>query len=144
FLFNIVVSIEQQLQQTFFELHGDTPENRRFERRRAYLSYATNLVEIAAYWFFLGPIAFFFFAVPASVLGFLHLVHFNWSTHNGFSPDKDFRPVNLNHGYYKIGNYLWFGIYMHANHHTRTNIFNPARMTPSLPITTPAKRTAPA
>jgi hypothetical protein len=64
-------------------------------------------------------------------------VHFNWSTHNAFSPEKDFLPVNLDHGYYKIGNLIWFGIYMHANHHKRTNIFNPAKMKPSLPITPP-------
>ncbi|WP_438030077.1 hypothetical protein [Sorangium sp. So ce233] len=31
---------------------------------------------------FLGPIGFFFLFVPASSVGFLHLMHFNWSTHN--------------------------------------------------------------
>ena len=69
--------------------------------------------------------------------GFFHLVHFNWSTHNAFSKDQDFKPVNLNHGYYRIGNLLWHGIYMHANHHKRAGMFNPARMQPSLPITKP-------
>ena len=64
-------------------------------------------------------------------------MHFNWSTHNAFSPTRDFKPVNLNHGYYWIGNKLFFGIYMHANHHKRTNVLNPATITPSLPITPP-------
>ena len=44
---------------------------------------------------FLGPIGFFFFFVPASIIGVLHLAHFNWSTHNAFSPVQDFKPVNL-------------------------------------------------
>jgi stearoyl-CoA desaturase (delta-9 desaturase) len=45
--------------------------------------------------------------------------------------------VNLDHGYYKVGNLLWHGIYMHANHHKRAGLFNPARMQPSLPVTKP-------
>jgi len=137
FLVNTVLNVERQLQRVYFEVYGETDENRRYERFRAYVSYATNLLLIAAWYTFLGPIAFFFFFVPASVVGFLHLVHFNWSTHNAFSPTKDFKPVNLNQGYYWIGNIIWHGIYMHANHHKRANMFNPAKMKDSLPITTP-------
>jgi stearoyl-CoA desaturase (delta-9 desaturase) len=134
YLVKTVVNVEHQLQQIYCDLYGDTPENRRYERFRAYVSYGTNLLLIATWFTFLGPIAFgFFFVIPA-IVGFLHLVHFNWSTHNAFSPSHDFRPVNLNHGLYKIGNYLFFGIYMHANHHKRTGLFNPAKMVPSLPI----------
>lgn len=138
FLFKTVVGVERQLQRIYFELYGDTPENRRYERMRAYVSYGTNLLLIATWYVFLGPLAFFAFFVPASIVGFLHLVHFNWSTHNAQSRDGDFKPVNLDHGYYKIGNLIWFGIYMHANHHKRANLFNPAKMQPSLPITRPA------
>lgn len=137
FAVKTVVGVEKQLQAIYFDLFGDTPANHRYERIRAYVSYATNLLLIATWYVFLGPIAFFFLFVPASIVGFLHLVHFNWSTHNAFSPGKDFKPVNLNHGYYWIGNIVWHGIYMHANHHKRTNLFNPARMKGSLPITPP-------
>lgn len=137
FLVKTVIGVERQLQKIYFELHGDTEDNHRYERMRAYVSYATNLLLIFTWYRFLGPIAFFCFFVPSSVVGFLHLVHFNWSTHNAFSPDQDFKPVNLNHGYYKIGNWIWFGIYMHANHHKRANLFNPAKMQPSLPILPP-------
>jgi len=140
FLVKTVVGVEKQLQKIYFEIYGDTAENRAFEKRRAYVSYATNILLIATWYVFLGPIAFWFFFVPSSVIGFLHLVHFNWSTHNAFSTDLDFRPVNLDHGYYKIGNLVWFGIYMHANHHKRANLFNPARMKPSLPIELSAKQ----
>src|SRR6185436_17761420 len=138
FLIKTVIGVEKQLQKIFFELHGgDTAENRAFEKRRAYVSYATNILLVATWYVFLGPIGFWFLFVPSSVIRFLHLVHFNWSTHNAFSPDKDFRPVNLDHGYFKIGNLIWFGIYMHANHHKRANLFNPARLAPSLPIEPP-------
>ncbi|MDI1474991.1 fatty acid desaturase [Polyangium sp. y55x31] len=137
FLVNTIVNVEHQLQQIYFDLYGDTPENRRYERLRAYVSYGTNLLLIATWFLFLGKVGFFFLFVPASIVGFVHLVHFNWSTHNAFSPSADFKPVNLDHGYYKIGNWLWFGIYMHANHHKRAGMFNPAKLQPSLPITPP-------
>ena len=138
FLIKTIVGVERQLQRIYFELYGDTPENRRYEQLRAYVSYATNLLLIATWYVFLGPLAFFCFFVPSSIVGFLHLVHFNWSTHNAASSDQDFKPVNLDHGYYKIGNLLWHGIYMHANHHKRAGMFNPGRLQPSLPITKPA------
>lgn len=137
FLLKTVVGVERQLQRIYFDLHGDTPESRRYEQMRAYVSYATNILLIVTWYVFLGPIGFFVFFVPTAIVGFLHLVHFNWSTHNAFSPVGDFRPVNLNHGFYKVGNWLWFGIYMHANHHKRANLFNPGRMEPSLPVEVP-------
>jgi len=142
FLFKTVVGVEHQLQRISFELYGDTPERRRYEKYRAYLSYGTNILLIATWYQFLGPIAFFFLFVTSSLVGFLHLVHFNWSTHNAFSPTHDWKPVNLNHGFYKIGNLIWFGIYMHANHHKIAKVFNPAKMANGLPITPPPSKTA--
>ena len=77
--------------------------------------------------------------MPSAILGLLHIVHFNWSTHNAFSPAHDFKPVNIDVGYYRIGNWLWHGIYMHANHHKRTNLFNPSRMKNGAPLITPGE-----
>jgi fatty acid desaturase len=135
FTFKTIAGVERQLQKIYFELHGgDTEENRKYEKRRALVSYATNVLLLATWFVFLGPIAFFFFFGISSVTGFLHLVHFNWSTHAAFDPNHDFKPVNLNHGIYWIGNFLFFGIYMHANHHKKTNIFNPATMKNGLPL----------
>ena len=120
-----IVNVEHQLQTQFFELHGETEANRRFEKRRAYTSYATNIVLIACWYLFLGPIGFFVFFVPASIVGFLHLMHFNWSTHNALNPEQGFRPVNLDRGYFWLGNRIWFGIYYHGYHHRQANLFNP-------------------
>ena len=132
--FLTIVNVEKQLQATFFELYGDTPENRAYEKKRAYVSYLTNVLIIAAWFLFLGPIAFLVFFVPASLLAACHLVHFNWSTHNAMSPTADYKPVNLDHGYFKIGNKLFFGIYMHANHHKWPNVLNPVNVKRPLPI----------
>ena len=29
--------------------------------------------------------------------------------------------------FYWLGNRLWFGLYMHANHHTQASLFNPMK-----------------
>jgi stearoyl-CoA desaturase (delta-9 desaturase) len=135
FLFRTVVNVEAQLQRIFFERHGDTPGNRRYERVRALVSYATNLLLVATWYRFCGPVAFFGLFVPASIVGFLHLVHFNWSTHGGGSSRAGtFRPVNLDHGLYRLGNRLFFGIYAHANHHARPGVFDPSRLPARAPV----------
>ena len=142
FLWKTVIGVERQLQRIVFELYGDTPENRRFESWRAWLSYGTNVLLLYTWYTFLGPIGFGFFFLLSGIVGFLHLVHFNWSTHNAHSPGQDFRPVNQNHGWYRLGNVLCFGIYMHANHHKRTNLFNPMNLKPGLPLVETEQRLA--
>ena len=138
FTWFMVVNVEKQLQEQFYELYGDTPENRRFEMMRAVVSFSTMVALVSAWYSFLGFYAFVFFFLPATVIGILHLAHFNWSTHNGFSKTNEFKPVNLNHGFYWIGNILWHGIYWHANHHKRAGVFNPGRMKDGFPVSPPS------
>jgi len=137
FVAHHITGLEPQLHQSVFDLYGDTPQNRKIEKIRSVVSFLTGVLLVFTWYTVLGTTAFVAFFIPALVAGVLHLVHFNWCTHNSFSPIHDFKPVNLNHGFYKIGNKLFFGIYMHANHHKRANVLNPATITPSLPITPP-------
>jgi hypothetical protein len=57
-------------------------------------------------------------------------VHFNWATHDGASKasTKNYRPINLNQGFFWVGNLLWHGIYMHKNHHRKPGVFNPLHL----------------
>ena len=128
YVIHTIVGVERQLQHIFLELHGDTAENRRYERRRAILSYTTSVLLVTTWYALLGAPAFFLLFFPAWVLAVLHLVHFNWCTHDARSPTKDYRPINLNRGFYRLGNLAWHGIYMHANHHRRPAVFNPLRI----------------
>jgi len=126
-VWNTIVNVEVQLQQTFLEAHGDTPENRRREKVRAYVSYATNVVLIACWYHVWGFAGFLLLFVPASILGVLHLIHFNWTTHNALLRNGDYKPVDLDSGIFWWGNRMFFGIYMHKVHHDRPNLFNPLR-----------------
>jgi stearoyl-CoA desaturase (delta-9 desaturase) len=119
-----IVTVEQQLMAQYYETWGDTPENRKKEALRAKVSYGTNVLLLAAWHVALGPGLFWLVFVPANILGAMFIGHFNWATHNG-ERKESFRPVNLNSGYYWLGNRLFFGIYYHANHHKRPNLFNP-------------------
>lgn len=124
----MLFNVERQLQNQAYDQFGDTPENRSRERIRAILSFATMLPLLLAWYLILGTEAFLFLFVPAQALGWLHVAHFNWATHNAMSKDGDYKPVNLDHGLYWLGNRMLFGLYMHANHHKRANIFNPLKM----------------
>jgi len=140
FAIHVIKNVEHQLQAIHFDWHGgNTPENLAFEKRRALFSYATNIAVILAWYFFLGPILFFAAFVPAAIVGFLHLIHFNWSTHNPHSPSQNFHPVNLNHGLFKIGNKIWHGIYYHGTHHKKSFLFNPMKGELDAPVLTPAQ-----
>ena len=145
FLLKTVVGVEQQLQRMYFEMFGgETPENKRYQSYRAVLSFTTSFVLLPIAWcLFLGAPAFVMLFVPASLVGFFHLIHFNWSTHNPWSPSHDYRPVNLDHGFYKVGNLLWHGIYFHGNHHQKASLFNPAKMPAdkALPVILPGDAT---
>ena len=128
FTWHMLLNVERQLQQQFFDLHGHTDKNKRFEQRRVFVSYGTGIMLVACWYLILGPGGFFLWFVPSTIVGILHLAHFNWSTHNGFDDNLNFRPVNLDRGFFWLGNRIWFGIYYHDNHHRDASIFDPRHM----------------
>lgn len=145
YLKSSVVGVERQLQAMYFErFGGNNAKNARYQSLRAVLSFTTSFVLLPILWaLFLGMPAFLMLFVPASLVGFLHIIHFNWCTHNPHSPTNDFRPVNLNAGLYRVGNWLWHGIYMHGNHHKNVSLFNPGQLdaAQSLPVIRPGDTT---
>lgn len=122
-----IVNVEKQLFQQYYDTWGDTPANHAKERRRAWMSYGTNIVLVATWLWLLGPWFTVLVFAPANLLAGLFVIHFNWSTHNGESAasESDMRPTNLTGWQYELGNKLFAGIYSHALHHDRPGIFNP-------------------
>lgn len=127
-VFHTVVNVEKQLFQQYYDTWGDTPENHGRERRRAWMSYGTNIVLLASWFWLLGPAFFLLVFAPCNLLAGLFVIHFNWCTHNGEHARslEDMRPVNLSSPMYRLGNKLFAGIYAHKMHHDRPAIFNPA------------------
>ncbi len=123
-----IVNVERQLQQQYFDLYGDTPETRRYERFRSVVSFVSGVL-LAVFWYVLvGGAGFWVLLLPASIGAGLFVIHFNWCGHNAHTKDGKIEPVNLDHGWYWLGNRIFFGIYYHGNHHKMAMLFNPMKM----------------
>jgi stearoyl-CoA desaturase (delta-9 desaturase) len=125
---NTLVNVEKQLQQQYFDEHGDTPETRRREKVRSLWSFLTGATVVAAWVVLLGPALFAFVYLPAFVFAALFVIHFNWAGHNAHVPGAKIEPVNLDTGWFWLGNRLFFGIYYHGNHHRVARAFNPMKL----------------
>ncbi len=123
-----IVSIEKVLIGQYYENFGDTPENHAREKRRAWISYGSNLVLIACWLWVMGPWFTVLVWLPAEAVGGLFILHFNWVTHNGphATSEDDMKPVNLKGFWPTVGNVLFCGIYAHKTHHDYQRLFHPA------------------
>jgi fatty acid desaturase len=128
FALNTLIKVEQQLQASYFEIYGDTPANRRYEKIRSLWSFVSGVLMALFFGVVLGPAGFFMLYVPAFVGAALFVIHFNWVGHNAHTKDGKIEPVNLDHGWFWLGNRLFFGIYYHGNHHRRSMLVNPMNM----------------
>ena len=121
--------VEEQLQQQYFDLHGGvTRKNRRHERWRAVLSFGASAALIYTWYRFLGAPIFLAMFLPLFAIGVLHILHFNWVTHDPTARSGQHRPVNTDSGIYWFLNRIWFGIYCHANHHRYASLFDPRKL----------------
>jgi stearoyl-CoA desaturase (delta-9 desaturase) len=127
FLIAELTNLEKNMHEQYYEIWGDTPAHRRRRMAKTVLNGTAGVVLFFTWYLLLGPVVFFGVFLPASVIGVLHVSHFNWVTHNA-SVSDDFRPVNNDDGLFWLGNRIFFGIYMHANHHAYASVFNPLKI----------------
>jgi fatty acid desaturase len=123
-----LINVEKQLQQQYFEIHGDTPATRRYEKVRSVLSFVSGLTIAAAWLMLLGAPLFFVVYLPAFVFAALFVIFFNWAGHNAHTPSETIEPANLDSGIFWLLNRMFFGIFYHANHHKMAMLFNPMKM----------------
>lgn len=125
FALNTLIKVEQQLRQEYFDVHGEGPAQLRYENFRSFYSFVSGSAIAVFFFVLLGPILFFVVYLPAFALAALFVIHFNWSGHNAHTKDGPIEPTNLDHGWFWLGNRLFFGIYYHGNHHRMARAFNP-------------------
>jgi fatty acid desaturase len=98
------------------------------------------------FWFLLlGPAAFVWFYIPSYIANHLLFVDINYTAHPKDPITGESKAANLDHNwYYKTANFLWCGIYYHANHHRKPLLFNPKYMViqPRKPRTQPIQEEA--
>lgn len=127
FALNTLINVELQLRQQYYDVHGDTPETRRYERWRARLSFISGALIALFFFALLGPGGFFLLYLPAFVGAALFVIHFNWSGHNAHRDDYEIAPADLDYGWFWLGNRVFFGIYYHGTHHKLAMLFNPMK-----------------
>jgi fatty acid desaturase len=123
-----IINVELQLRQQYFDVYGESDTTRRYERWRARLSFVSGLLLVLFWFMLIGPAGFLAVFLPASIFAALFVIHFNWSGHNAHRPDGKIEPVNLDTGWFWLGNRMFFGIYYHGNHHKMAMLFNPMKM----------------
>lgn len=128
YAWHTLFNVERQLQQQYFEIHGDTPATRRYERWRSRLSFVSGAAILVAWLAVLGAPLFFVVYLPAFLFAALFVIFFNWAGHNAHTRDGPIEPVNLDHGIFWILNRIFFGIFYHANHHKMARLFNPMKL----------------
>jgi fatty-acid desaturase len=128
FALNTLIKVEKQLQQEYFDVHGDTPERRRYERFRSVYSFISGAALAGAFLAVLGLPLFVELYLPSAIFAGLFVIHFNWSGHNAHTKDGVIAPTNLDTGWFWIGNRIFFGIYFHGNHHRMAMVFNPMKI----------------
>lgn len=127
FALNTLINVELQLRQQYYDVHGDTPETRRYERWRARLSFISGALVALFFFALLGPGGFFLLYLPAFVGAALFVIHFNWSGHNAHREGYEIAPADLDYGWFWLGNRMFFGIYFHGTHHKLAMLFNPMK-----------------
>ncbi len=130
FIRKMIMGLETSIRNQSFERFGETPRMVKLDKMRTVFSFLVGMVMLAFWQAALGTVGFFYAFLPSLVVGAIHVSHFNWATHRGWADDGDFHPVNLNHGLYKLGNFLCFGLYFHANHHAFPTYFDPGKLPP--------------
>jgi stearoyl-CoA desaturase (delta-9 desaturase) len=127
---NTLINVEKQLQQEYFDVHGDTPERRRYEKFRSFYSFVSGVC-LALFWLALfGLLLFVELVLPSWILAGLFVIHFNWVGHNAHRKDKPIAPADLDDGWFWLGNRIFFGIYFHGSHHRMAMFFNPMNVPP--------------
>lgn len=128
FALNTLIKVEKQLQQEYFDVHGDTPQRRRYERFRSVYSFVSGAALAGAWLAIIGLPLFVELYLPAMIFAALFVIHFNWSGHNAHTKDGPIAPINLDTGWFWLGNRIFFGIYYHGNHHRMAMVFNPMKV----------------
>lgn len=118
-----------KISERYREHWGNTPLTRRLQKATLAIFLALAIANLTLCYLLLGPAAFVFFYVPSYIANHLLYVDINYTAHPKDELTGQTAAGNFNNTlYYKLANFMWFGIYFHANHHRKPGYFNPRHM----------------
>jgi len=131
YLMSMRQSIVTVFTNYYFKLWGTNEESIRNLKTMGQLSQISLFVQSVFWFLLLGPQVFTYFFVVSVVFKMAHFAWFNYATHV-HTPEGTVIE-NLDKGFYKVINFVAFGLYFHKNHHLRPHLFDPGTFEPSLP-----------
>lgn len=116
------------ISRRYREHWGDTAKTQLLQRVVLVVFTAMVAANLTLCYLLLGPAGFVFFYLPSLVVNHLIYVDINYTVHPK-DENGNTAPANFNDTlYHKLANFLFFGIYFHANHHRKPLLFNPRYM----------------
>ncbi len=113
------------IRREYYENHGQSEKTRRIWAVRHLIWILVYFSKVLFWFLLLGPNVFVWFYIPSLISNILFFAHFNYYTHRE-REDGTVDILNLDHNlYYKMVNFIAFGIYFHKLHHTNPALFNP-------------------
>lgn len=126
FLFEMRQNVSTVLANYYFSLWGKNKESLRNLKELGAESMTATLLQVVFWYLLLGPYIFTFFFAFAVVFKMMHYAWFNYVTHVYMKDGASI--IDLNHGFYKVINFVAFGLYYHKSHHLQPSLFNPSKL----------------
>jgi len=123
------VKSSAKISERYREHWGDDARTRFLQRGTLAVFFALAAANLTLCYLLLGPAGFLFFYLPSYAANHMLYVDINYTAHPKDATTGETSAGNFdNSAYYKIANAMWFGIYYHANHHRKPQLFNPKHM----------------
>lgn len=126
FLLGMRQTISKVFGAYYFQLWGNDAESLRNLKELGIEAKLATFLKVVFWYLLLGPQLFVFFFVVSVPFKMAHYAWFNYATHV-YTKDGVL-IVNLSEGFYRLINWVAFGLYFHKNHHLRPDLFNPSKL----------------
>ena len=123
------VKSSAKISERYREHWGNTPRTRFLQQSTLVIFFALAAANLTLCYLVLGPAGFLFFYIPSYAANHMLYVDINYTAHPKDPTTGETSAGNFTDTlYYKLANAMWFGIYYHANHHRKPQLFNPKYM----------------
>ena len=119
-------SIKACMTRNYLDLWDNNQKTRRIWSLGEVFLVLNRYLRVCFLFVLMGPVWFGLLFLPSFLAQFVFYAHLNYYTHRHCETGSH-EILNLTDGpYYRVMNFLFFGIYYHKNHHRNCSLFNPA------------------
>jgi stearoyl-CoA desaturase (delta-9 desaturase) len=128
FMKHMFLKSSQKVTERYREHYGETKRTIILHRILKPVFLAMAACNALLWFLLLGPVGFVWFYLPSYAFNHWIFSHVNYYSHPKDENGKTYAVNRDDTLYHKIGNFLWFGLYYHGNHHRKPLLFNPKKV----------------